>query len=345
MEEEKNLAIPLGGNTADGGHVQPTSGPVESAATGEPKAQQKSGKAQPVNDAKKQKSAKAVVKANADSTPDVVGDAVSQPDQPKKPGIVGRVFKALGALLIFLLFITVVGAGVLFFFSTRDEMPSAPEVKTDMKTVAVDSAIEAMKDREIRLNSDEINVFLSTVKEKSAEKAAEHGIEIVDLFSVIANDKATVYSRIKYKGITWPVRAVARLSFDDPYIIISMEKSYLGSLNLPSEKIIDFVSKYIVYDSISVHNGMIYYDTTDFNDKITEVTLKQLNLEVDEKKSNDDEDKNAVEKWWNNLVDGVTGWFKNWAAGLVSDLIHDLKFRNVTIIDNEIVIAVSYADN
>ena len=59
----------------------------------------------------------------------------------------------------------------------------------------------------------------------------------------------------------------------------------------------------------------------------------------------DDEDKNAVSKWWDNLVDGIAGWFKNWAAGIVSDLIHDLKFKNVTIIDNELVITVSYAEN
>ena len=340
MEEEKTMVIPLGGNTADGDHVQPTGGPVESAATGEPETRQKSGKSQPAQKARKQKSAKALM--NRQETGGITETAPT--GQPKKPGVAGRIFMGLGALIIFLLVITVIGGIVLFFFSTRDEMPSAPEIRTDMKTVAVDSAIEALKDHEIRLNSDEVNMFLETVKVKSAEKTAEHGIEIIDLFSVIASDRATIYARIKYKGITWPVRAVARLSYDDPYIIISMEKSYLGSLPLPSEKIIEFVGKYIVYDSISVHNGMIYYDTTDFNDKITEVTIKQLNLEVDEKKENNDEDKNSVEKWWDNLVDGITGWFKNWAAGVVSDIIHDLKFKNVTIIDNEIVITVSYAE-
>ena len=45
MEEEKTLAIPLGGSTADGEQVQPTVGPVESAATGGSSPQQKSGKA------------------------------------------------------------------------------------------------------------------------------------------------------------------------------------------------------------------------------------------------------------------------------------------------------------
>ena len=287
MEEEKTLAIPLGGSTADGEHVQPTTGPVESAATGEP-TRQKSGKSQPDKKADRQKSAKAVVKREETGILAESGDP--QNGNPKKPGVVGRIFKALGALIIFLLVVAVIGGVVLFFFATRDEMPSAPEVKTDMKTVAVDSALEALKDREIRLNSDEVNMFLTTVKEKSAEKAAEHGIEIIDLFSVIASDRATIYARIKYKGITWPVRAVARLSYDDPYIIVSMEKSYLGSLNLPSEKIIEFVGNNIEYESISVHNGMIYYDTTDFNDKITEVTIKQLNLEVDEKKENKSDD-------------------------------------------------------
>ena len=319
MEEEKTLAIPLGGVTEDGQQVHPTSGSVESAA---------SGSSQP-----EQKNAKAMVGSDASETLDVQGTS-SQPDEPKKPGIAGRIVRTLGAMIIFLLVIAVIGGAILFFLATRDEMPSAPEIKTDMKTVATDSAWEAIKNKEIRLNSDEINLFLSTVKEKSAEKAAEHGIEIIDLFSVIAGDKATIYSRIKYKGITWPVKVVAKLGFDDPNIIISVDKAYIGKVDLPSEKIINFVGNYIVNDNISVYNGMIYYDTTEFNDQITEVTIKQLGLEVDD--SNPDE-----KSWWQKVKD----WFKEKTANFVSDVIHDLKFKNVTIIDNEIVITVTYAED
>ena len=320
MEEEKTLAIPLGGSTADGEKVPPTSGPVESAASGAAET--------------RQKSAKSIVKSSGKDALDVREGAMSQPSEPKKPGVVGRICKAFGALILFLLVVVIIGGAALFFFATRDEMPSAPEIKTDMKTVATDSAWEALKEKEIRLNSDEINLFLSTVKEKSAEKAAEHGIEISDLFSVIAGDKATVYARIKYKSITWPVKIIAKLSFDDPNIIISVDKAYLGKLDLPSERIIDFVGNYIVNDNISVHNGMIYYDTTEFNDQITEVTIKQLGLEVD--------DTNPEEKsWWQKIKD----WFKEKTANIVSDIIHDLKFKNITIIDNEIVITVSYAED
>ena len=319
MEEEKTLAIPLGGVTEDGQQVHPTSGSVESTA---------SGSSQP-----EQKNAKAMVGSDASETLDVQGTS-SQPDEPKKPGIAGRIVRTLGAMIIFLLVIAVIGGAILFFLATRDEMPSAPEIKTDMKTVATDSAWEAIKNKEIRLNSDEINLFLSTVKEKSAEKAAEHGIEIIDLFSVIAGDKATIYSRIKYKGITWPVKVVAKLGFDDPNIIISVDKAYIGKVDLPSEKIINFVGNYIVNDNISVYNGMIYYDTTEFNDQITEVTIKQLGLEVDD--SNPDE-----KSWWQKVKD----WFKEKTANFVSDVIHDLKFKNVTIIDNEIVITVTYAED
>ena len=42
MEEEKTLAIPLGGSTAEGEKVHPTSGPVESAASGASESRQKS---------------------------------------------------------------------------------------------------------------------------------------------------------------------------------------------------------------------------------------------------------------------------------------------------------------
>ena len=336
MEEEKTLAIPLGGSTADGEQVNPTAGPVESAASGVP--EQKSGKAQTES---RQNSAKSMVRQSESTALSENG----KPGKEKKPSVVGRLFAALGALIIFLVVVAVIGGVIMFFLATRDEMPSAPEVTAKMSDVVVDSAIEALRTKEIHLNSDEINLFLSTVKEKSKDKAAEHGIEIVDLFSVIAGDKVTIYSRIRYKGFTWPVRAVARVSYDDPMIIISIDKSYIGNLTLPSEMIMDFVGRNIENENISVYNGMIYYDTTKFNDMITEVTIKQLNLEVDEKQKNDDEDKNAVSKWWDNLVDGIAGWFKNWAAGIVSDLIHDLKFKNVTIIDNELVITVSYAEN
>ena len=328
MEEEKTLAIPLGGSTVDGAQVQPTVGPVESSASGVREPEQKSGKSQ----SNRQKSAKSIVRSD-EETFDVSGGPVFQSDEPKKPSAVGKAVKAFGALIIFLLVVVVIGGAILFVLATRDELPSAPEIKTVMKTVATDSAWEAIREREIRLNSDEINLFLSTVKEKSAEKAAEHGVEIIDLFSVIAGDKATIYARIKYKGITWPAKVIVKLGYDDPNIIISVDKAYLGKLDLPSESIMKFVGDNIENDNISVYNGMIYYDTTEFNDQIAEVTIKQLGLEVDE--SNPEE-----KSWWQKVKD----WFKEKTATIVSDMIHDLKFKNITIVDNEIVITVSYAE-
>jgi len=335
MEEEKNVVIPLGGSTSDGEHVQPSVSTAQSTASADlssPK--QKSGKAQSAGSNEMlQKSGKATaLKSGAGGK--------STPDEPKKPGVAMKIFGAIGALLLFLIVVVVIGAGVVLFLATRDEMPSAPEVKSEMSDVIVDSALQLLSEKEISFNSDEVNLFLQVLNEKSAEKTAEHGIEISDLFSVIANDKATIYCRAKYKGITWPIRAVAKLSFDDPYIIISLESAYVGSLSLPSEMLVTYFGKYAVSDNISIYNGMIYYDTTEFNDKISEVTIKQLGLEVDEIKDNEDENKNAIEHWWN----GVKDWFKNWAAGIVSDMIHDVKFKNVTIIDNEIVISVSYAE-
>ena len=166
MEEEKTLAIPLGGSTADGEQVHPTTGPVESAASGTPEPEQKSAKSQV---------GQSVAEQDGNKTPEVAGNIASKSDEPKKPGIVSRMFKALGALIIFLLVVSVIGGVVLLFLATRDEIPSAPEIKTDMKTVVTDSAWEAIKEKEIRLNSDEVNLFLSTVKEKSAEKPRRKG--------------------------------------------------------------------------------------------------------------------------------------------------------------------------
>ncbi len=317
MEEEKTLAIPLGGTTAEGDHVQPTTGPVESASTGS---------------SPEQKSGKATIANNGPQPLEVRRDgAVSQPEKPKKPGVVKRVFAALGALIIFLLVVMVIGAGLLYFMATRDEMPTAPEIKAEMSDVIIDSAVEMISEKQISFNSDEINLFLKTLVEKSAEKTAEHGIEVDDLFSVVANDRITLYCRMRYKGIALPIKAVASLSYDDPYIVISLESAYVGKVSLPSDILIKYFGENVVSDNISIHNGMIYYDTTEFNDKITEVTIKQLGLEVDK---SDQKEKS----WWQSVKD----WFKEKTAGIVSDMIHNVKFKNVTIIDNNIVISVSY---
>jgi len=319
MEEEKTLAIPLGGSTVDGERVNASGTPADSDSA----TRQTSGKSQPrENGGAIQKSAKS---GTFDS-----GDGSSQHDKPKK-NVLLRIFGALGALIIFLLVVAVIGAGVLLFLGTRDEMPKAPEVKSEMSDVIIDSALELISDKRITFNSDEINLFLNTLVEKSAEKTSEYGVEIDDLFSVVANDKATFYCRMRYKGFSWPVRASAKLSYDDPYIVISLENAYVGNIGLPSDILVKYFEKVVVSDNISVHNGMIYYDTTEFNDKIAEVTIKQLGLEVDK---NNEQDKS----WWQSVKD----WFKEKTAGIVSDMIHNVKFENTTIIDNEVVIQVSY---
>ena len=321
MEEEKTLVIPLGGSTADGERVSPTGLPSDSGAA----TQQKSGKAQTAEKSGTlQKSGKsgAVIPGSEGS---------GQPDQPKKPHVAARIFGALGALVLFLIVVAVIGGGVLLFLGTRDEMPKAPEVKAEMSDVIIDSAMELISDKRVSFNSDEVNLFLKTLEEKSSGKASEYGVEIDDLFSVVANDKATFYCRLRYKGFSWPIRASAKLAYDNPYIIISLESAYVGNISIPSELIIKYFEKVVVSDNISVLNGMIYYDTTEFNDKIAEVTIKQLGLEVDK---NNEEDKS----WWQSVKD----WFKEKTAGIVSDMIHNVEFENVTIIDNEIVIQVTY---
>lgn len=317
MEEEKTLVIPLGGSTADGEQVNPTTGPVESAGANAVLPEQRRGKA--------------VVKPTAVNKPQVRGGGVPTPEKPKKAGVVGKIFAALGALILFLLIVCIIGAGILYFLATRDEMPTAPEVKSEMSDVIVDSALEMISDKQISFNSDEVNLFLKTLVEKSAEKTAEHGIEVDDLFSVVANDKITLYCRLRYKGFSLPIRAVAKLSYDDPYIVISLESAYIGKVSLPSDILVKYFGENVVSDNISIYNGMIYYDTSEFNDKITEVTIKQLGLEVD--KTNQEE-----KSWWQSVKD----WFKEKTAGIVSDMIHNVKFKNVTIIDNNIVISLSY---
>ena len=209
MEEEKTLAIPLGGSTVDGAQVQPTVGPVESSASGVREPEQKSGKSQ----SNRQKSAKSIVRSD-EETFDVSGGPVFQSDEPKKPSAVGKAVKAFGALIIFLLVVVVIGGAILFVLATRDELPSAPEIKTDMKTVATDSAWEAIREREIRLNSDEINLFLSTVKEKSAEKMARIvPFLFLEFTSLLLYDSFDFFYSNPEEPPTWKNQSISKSAF------------------------------------------------------------------------------------------------------------------------------------
>lgn len=327
MEEEKSLAIPLGGSTSDGSRVEPGEAVSQksgkAAAAGSTSTLQKSGK------------------SGSSGKLDVGGKSGGDLSEKQKPKIGQRILFGIIGLIAFLLVISVIGAGVLFFMATRDDLPTAPEVNSTMSDILVDSALEMFTEHKITVNSDEINFLLGTLVEKSSEKLASYGFEVKDLFSVVANDKATLYGRVRYKGITWPLRAVAKVSYDNPYIVVSIENAYVGKLKLPREMLIEYFGKTAVSENLSVHSNLIYYDTTSFNDKLSEVAIKQLGLEVDEIKGNNDEDEFFIVRWWNNMVDGV----KNWAAGKVSDFIHDINFDNVTIIDNNLEIRVSFSDD
>ncbi len=305
MEKETNQAIPLGGSTSDGGTVVPSASNATVAV------------AEPAQ--------------------------LSQPPAKKNNAIV---FVILG--LAALLFVCAIGAGVLFLFATTDTMPKAPEVTTDMNTVIKDSALEMLSDKKISLNSDEINLFLQMLVEKSSEKLAENGVQINDFFSVVANDKITFYCRLNYKGVTWPVKAVADVRYDDPYIIIGLKNANLGKLDLPPEMVLDFFGKYYVSDNITMRNGFIYYDTTDFNDQISAVALSSLGLTPDSAKTDTDDGENkgfSIKRWWKNLVGSVSNSVKNWAAKVVSDFIHNVKFQDVKVIDNQLVISVTYDED
>lgn len=272
------------------------------------------------------------------------------PQKKNGANTVAIIICALAAIVV----IAAVALGVLFFMATSDDMPKAPEITTDMSTIVKDSAVEMIKDKKISFTSDKVNMMFKTVVEKSADKMAENGVTIDDLFTVINNDKAVIYCRARYKGVKWPIRAVATLSYDDPNILIGFSSAQLGKLSLPTETLMDYIGKNISVEDVSIHNSCIYYDTTTFNDKLSEMTLKSLGIseedlrkEQEQNEKNNEENKGegfSIGKWWSNLVNNITHSVKDWAAGLVSDFIHDIHFQDVKIIDNEIVITVKLGD-
>lgn len=253
-----------------------------------------------------------------------------------------------------LLVVLGISLGVLFALATSDTMPNAPVVTTDMNTLIKDSALEMIKEKKISFTSDEVNLCLKTVVEKSSSTLEKNGIIIKDLFVVINNDKATIYCRAVYKGITWPIRAVADIHYDDPYIVVGFSSASIGKLDLPTDTLIEFAGKGLSVEDLSVHNGFFYYDTTTFNDKLSDLTLNALGLkpsDIESGSENSGEDNNSSEdegfswsKWWKNFVDGIADSVKNWAAKLVSDFIHDIKFKDIKILDNQIVLEVTFKE-
>lgn len=265
-------------------------------------------------------------------------------DKPKK-----KVNAAAIAILSVtaLLIVSVVSLVILFALATTDTMPKAPLVTTDMPTVIKDSAIEMLKEKKITFTSDEVNLLLKTLTEKSSDKLEKNGIRIKDLFVVITDDKATFYCRALYKGVTWPIKAVANISYDAPYIVVGFSSANVGKLEIPTDKLVDYVGGSINSKDISVHNGFIYYDTTTFNDTLSDMTLETLGLTVEDIEKENDASPNegfSLGKWWNNFIKGISDSFKNWAARVVSDFIHDIYFDDVKIIDNQIVINVSFEE-
>lgn len=277
-----------------------------------------------------------------DNTTVVPAPEGGEAPEKKKNHAVVFVILGLAALLI----AAAVGLGVLFVFATTDTMPKAPEVSTDMSTVVKESALEMIKEKKISFNSDEINLFLKTLVEKSEDKLAENGMQVNDLFAVVNNDKATLYCRVNYKGVTWPIKATASVSYDDPYIVIGLQSANLGKLDLPEEKLMNYFSKVVNVDNVSIHNQFIYYDTTDFNDQISEVALSELGLTVEQEADDAEENQGfSIKRWWNNFTKGISNSVKGWAANIVSDFIHDVQFEDVKIIDNELVIKVTFEED
>ncbi len=263
-----------------------------------------------------------------------------QTSTKKKVSPVVIVISVIAAILVVL----AIAVGVIFALATSDTMPKAPKVSTDMSTLIKDSALEMLQEKKISFTSDEVNLCLQMLVEKSSDKLEENGIKVNDLFVVINNDKATIYCRAVYKGITLPIRAVVNINYDDPYIVIGFTSASIGKLELPTDLLIEYAGKNINVEDISIHNGFIYYDTTTFNDKLSDITLNALGLTssdvAEEEENSENEEGFSLSKWWNDFIGGISDSFKDWAAKLVSDIIHEINFKDVKILDDQIVIEV-----
>lgn len=315
MADTQNEAIPMGGSTADGTSVTTQVAPQTS-----------------------------------ETTPVYAAGAITEPDGSEPPRKKTNIAVVLILGLFGLLVVAAILLGIVFLFATTDTMPKAPVVTGDMQSVVKESAIEMIKDKKISFNSNDVNIFLGQAADSAKDKLAEEDIQINDLFAVINNDKATLYSRVNYKGITLPIKATADVSFDDPYIIIHLHSAYVGKLSLPQQEILKHLEGVTSVENVTFRNGMIYFDTTNFNDQMTDLALSELGLKPEDVGADTDNDTDSTEgnkgfsikKWFSNLVGGVKNTVKNWMAQKVSSLIHDVHFEDVKILDDQLVIDVTF---
>lgn len=193
---------------------------------------------------------------------EAAGSNVKEHKAKKKKSVAKRIFSVLLTIIVLL----AAAAGVLYFAATYDDMPAAPEETTKIEDVITKTVTGLIgSEKSVELASGDMNAILHKVTPKFEETLSASDMALKESFVVMADNKATVYARIKYKGITLPVRVQMDIRFNTPHVVLDIENIKIGKLSLSHSLIAKALAVVELPENMKVENGFIYYDTTALN--------------------------------------------------------------------------------
>lgn len=249
---------------------------------------------------------------------EVEATAAKQPKKKKGKRIFLKIISGIFGVILLLLILL----GVAFGLATIDDMPAAPTEYTSMSDVLTKAVTGLLSDTSrIEMNSTDLNGILKEVQPTLEKTLNEYDMSLSEAFIVMADSKATLYARVKYKNITLPVRATISLRFNEPsYAIIDIQKVSVGKLNIPDSLITSVLANVDLPEDVTLKGDFIYYDTSSINTMLLDAIRENETL-------------TKTEDFLNKFLGFFGGGFS------FEDTI-DISFNDISVIDNQLVISV-----
>ncbi len=201
-------------------------------------------------------------------TPTEVQKVVDKkPEQTKKKR--GKVLKGIVIAFVSLIMLIVLTAGILFFLLIYDDMPKAPTEIPSTSTVIYNTVVEFATDSgRMQFSTSEINGIYAKLKPTLESAVKSFGAELTESFVLISDNKLTFYARLKFKGITFPVRITLKVHYEDPYACVVLDKITVGKFEVPTSIVSAFLKDVDYPENIAFNaeQSEFTYNTDALND-------------------------------------------------------------------------------
>lgn len=268
----------------------------------------------------------------------------TQNGETKKKGKGGKIAIILIAVIAVLALLICGGAFFTLKKATTDTLPAAPSATDiELKTVALDAAVEVLNKNTITIDSDRINLILDQVK--TSVNGSTDKMQVNDLFCKLENSKGTIYGRVYIKeaevsGIkvkldkVFPVQIDFDVDFAAPEIVIIPEKLMLGSIEFPMTYLAKALDSVQLPENMRAENGLIYYDTSTLDSQIDEILAAEITTSV----NSSDVIGLIGNIFGEEAADGIAGKVAGYAASFASD-VTDVQLTDAQIVDDKLIIS------